>query len=888
MQSAAEVGKDLKESSERKQGLDVFALTKADYPVLAQGIIQEYYLKPFPVEGQAVVKPNLKNGIIERETHGAMHAVRVSIYIQMFHELMKRHQGKEVDEIFTTLKETFGCEESQLMGLNQLAGIFHDCAREGEKQDRWEGESGLQFIQFLLSQVNKKTKRDPKLIALSMVYRFAVQHKDHSELFEDELRRILPQLLGEISPELIKACNYIRQLLQAGDCIDIIRCNGDFFLNRLEIYKEAAKNGLASLKADIINLARNAHALLYTQGDLLWDCKIHLNETEVIPTDKNGNHFSLKLKVPYEHATNVYLAIQRSFLQNPFFASILNNEPIVDLLEVEPPHPGFNPFLHGTNSSVLALLPKTQFQFLSPLVMMDNYQLAPMAGEISGGGLNSLADGRMCFGRLNSKNCGEYTLQRIVYGYASRPIVIPDLKELQEKLTQCIRLKLFNINTFIIELCRVRQSGADISSLNSKELLEELQLTIQFYYLTLCITDHLKPNLAAVKQHLALNAVFCGILGYSPTLGKIQRKFTEKYFKQCIKEKKLDVQAIWKNPTREGLELLCGLFEIRSDEFEAKNDKEQVTLRLFLPEKPKDFILRRGHDPNYYFQCFVNPEYKEQGLIEKILNNMFSISCLSENWSGTVAAAINLSSYDGKPHDFLKDFRALDSEKRDWLIASPSDLRGDLKALSDVPAAQFSTFNLQAIERLLAFRPQLILYLEKLENRYKTLQAILANKMPINFSAQEKEFIERPFPIVLMSEQEDVIEMVDFGSREFRARQVYDIRLGNQISLLGTDNETHQEMLEEYLRKNRLDVPVVLFSELELGINPVTERPHMIENCLKLYTQPQATETQTAPIGIIMGYLYEQYTSQGTERSVAETQLTTLSPAPRVSGSQPQ
>ena len=52
--------------------------SRGDFSQIVQGVLERFYLQPFPDEGVPVPKTNLKDGIIERETHGAMHAVRVS------------------------------------------------------------------------------------------------------------------------------------------------------------------------------------------------------------------------------------------------------------------------------------------------------------------------------------------------------------------------------------------------------------------------------------------------------------------------------------------------------------------------------------------------------------------------------------------------------------------------------------------------------------------------------------------------------------------------------------------------------------------------------------------------------------------------------------------
>ena len=175
----------------------------------------------------------------------------------------------------------------------------------------------------------------------------------------------------------------------------------------------------------------------------------------------------------------------------------------------------------------------------------------------------------------------------------------------------------------------------------------------------------------------------------------------------------------------------------------------------------------------------------------------------------------------------------------------------------------------------MVLKPQLTSHLKKLEYQFKILRSIFERQLDFNFSPQEKGYLQHPFPIVLMTEQEDAIEMYDAGSREFRAVEGCDLVLGQRISLMATDKPENQKELDEYLQKHKLDVPVVLFSELELGVNPRS----VIEKWLKPYlpqipphpnlpTNPNRAE----PISIVMGYLYNQHLLQDRVQAQAQTQ----------------
>lgn len=70
-----------------------------------------------------------------------------------------------------------------------------------------------------------------------------------------------------------------------------------------------------------------------------------------------------------------------------------------------------NPFIHGTNASVLPYLPLTDFQLVSPVELITKYLVPPLSGEISGGGLSTVTSSAMtAFGRISDCN---YNLQRV-------------------------------------------------------------------------------------------------------------------------------------------------------------------------------------------------------------------------------------------------------------------------------------------------------------------------------------------------------------------------------------------------------------------------------------------------------------------------------------------
>lgn len=77
----------------------------------------------------------------------------------------------------------------------------------------------------------------------------------------------------------------------------------------------------------------------------------------------------------------------------------------------------FDAYLHGTNSSILLLLDKTDMTLYSPIEMIEKYHLAPLCGEIRMGGWEKAqCTGAVAFGHLQSSK--GYTLGTIIQDYA--------------------------------------------------------------------------------------------------------------------------------------------------------------------------------------------------------------------------------------------------------------------------------------------------------------------------------------------------------------------------------------------------------------------------------------------------------------------------------------
>jgi hypothetical protein len=128
----------------------------------------------------------------------------------------------------------------------------------------------------------------------------------------------------------------------------------------------------------------------------------------------------------------------------------------------------FDPFIHGTNTAIFAALVKSEFQVMSPLEMMDEYQTAPMVGELTRSGYNAVGDttikedsiGKTAFAKMTGVNSNSYTLEKVVKNYTSIRVASAEnsLSDFKRALSTGLSYAFSNINLLLIYFARARQT----------------------------------------------------------------------------------------------------------------------------------------------------------------------------------------------------------------------------------------------------------------------------------------------------------------------------------------------------------------------------------------------------------------------------------------------
>ena len=205
-----------------------------DLSIVAQNILEQFYLKSFKPHAidrsQDPKHFEVTSQKIPRVTHGALHAARVMLYVNMIHHFrLEQHDPKVVELI--DLSNNLNISPFLLLNLTQLAAIFHDSARLDEGADRWDKDSSMNCFTFLTTTVPELTPNLARVIANTIAF------KDDEQAF-----LVTGEALGFTAPHM-NQFNYLRQLVHDADCLDIMRVKRAFKTEFLDM--KACPSGTA-------------------------------------------------------------------------------------------------------------------------------------------------------------------------------------------------------------------------------------------------------------------------------------------------------------------------------------------------------------------------------------------------------------------------------------------------------------------------------------------------------------------------------------------------------------------------------------------------------------------------------------------------------------------
>ncbi|MES2212800.1 MAG: hypothetical protein V4490_06650 [Pseudomonadota bacterium] len=254
-----------------------------------QNRAEQYYLQPF--DPKKPKKLELRDGKIERQVHGAMHASRATIWTLLMHEVLRKLVPDYANNAIQTIAKHVKMDEASVIRLILLTIFVHDSAREGEGVDKWDKQSGENCNTLLQSYGLDEDSAN--------IFSKVIEFKDNPTEYDTVLKAI------GIEARDIPAFRYIRTLVNLGDNLDIVRTREDF--NTKFVYNtlsgvpgfDATVHG-SKIDAILMSVQRFVHE----QYDMRLNNRIV--KEKIVLSEKPANYSDAE-KLTFEHAPNVFL-----------------------------------------------------------------------------------------------------------------------------------------------------------------------------------------------------------------------------------------------------------------------------------------------------------------------------------------------------------------------------------------------------------------------------------------------------------------------------------------------------------------------------------------------------------------------------------------------------
>lgn len=281
------------------------------FEATTKDILERYYLTPYPEDPQEYYqkppsKPNLRDGHIERQHHGAMHASRVAAYTEHFHKLHQTYDSS-IDNNLKTLAKSLNTTPKSLLMLTKYAALFHDSARQDDGVDYWDGQSAENGRRYLVS------KAVPKYLA--ELFALAAEHKGSHQDFINATNNYNQKHGLNVD---FNKMSYLRSLIADGDCLDIIRVRSKYDMQYLNIFKKFKQNNQA--QKDIIKTCELAANVIALQHDACHATDLYDGKQKLKNLIPNAT-FSLKSKCLFEQAQNPYTQTVKDVLSHLRYSS---------------------------------------------------------------------------------------------------------------------------------------------------------------------------------------------------------------------------------------------------------------------------------------------------------------------------------------------------------------------------------------------------------------------------------------------------------------------------------------------------------------------------------------------------------------------------------------
>lgn len=221
----------------------------------------------------------------QRGTHGEGHANGVAVAAVIFLKLYEKYGTPKIkDEITTLIDAMPGSDEEKrtnFIKLLQIAAAFHDTGRLGGAADRkaWEKKGANDCHLFIVTLLINSHVAPEQAAKIATLFSNAIYEKD--------------QTYNQEKP-------FLNTVIQCADCIEIMRCTPTFFINYLDIWKDAfgvrdtadrryiASEYQHELQDELVHLTLEWRELIRYQGRLTKPSAIRDQESSKVRTIASG------------------------------------------------------------------------------------------------------------------------------------------------------------------------------------------------------------------------------------------------------------------------------------------------------------------------------------------------------------------------------------------------------------------------------------------------------------------------------------------------------------------------------------------------------------------------------------------------------------------------
>lgn len=571
-----------------------------------QAVIETYCLLPSGRNG-VEQKRDGKDGYLARIAYGGMHAARATWWALCLHQLVKQHFSRDVSAYEADLSRILNMELKNVPALIGLMSGLKCLASDDGYRSNWLDRLDVFAIRNVLIEVGIT---DSEML------------RDLQSLYGwDPLIDLMNNKLDSYSwGESKNGYVYVTLIMGLSWYIESFHFGNNVYVNnaieytKIMLGKEVSTPFLTDLKQFMLAAGKFIHK----QGDVLRSCEMFDEDGKRLT--KFSANLSEESKVVVEQATNVLSVVSseaRHEMGEQWSERVELSCPLGVRFDLSSRK--FAPFIHGTSSAALPILVKTNHAMMPIIDMMRAYQVVPMVGEFYRGGYQCLSaqgahgnwTGRISFGVMSRPV--RYNLDTVIREYAT------DLR-FDEKFVKAVykdQCRIFNeygdvcIDEFLITTLRLLQNG----SLNDKEFntfkvfADRCEGLNQYYFFLRLFHRHLRPNPA-----LKSCSDECVNRGSADIHERLRKQLDFQTMVDAIMRQKMDMQAIYDDPTPDNLKKALSLFDEavawldNQPLFVVKQETDGSSHELGI--SPKLFPILGGLDDRFFFANFITHGFK--------------------------------------------------------------------------------------------------------------------------------------------------------------------------------------------------------------------------------------------------------------------------------------